>query len=190
MSAFKPSNLRRCVQAVLHTFGFVVSGPAVSTGAAQSFADLAYAAAMPITAEFASVHQLALALTPMPEIAVVPSVSQVSLVSYRPLAAQLAVTAAFNVRAGRKRRSLPAIPTQSRSAGTSVRQPLQAHKAKPVLKVSKKKRAAKRRHVWLSTQTRVVRPVACNVVVMARLPRNIARPSQQKGPARLLRLAA
>ena len=109
----------------------------------------------------------------------------------RPLAGQLAVTAARNVRKGRK----PAA-NRSRTASKSASvQPRRATviKAKPVTKVAQKKRAPKRRHVWLSTQSRVIRTVAHSNVVpihsAGRHGRSSARPASQKSAPRL-RLAA
>ena len=107
----------------------------------------------------------------------------------RPLAAQLAVTAAHNVRKGRK----AARPRQPRRAAHGPRKTT-VKKAKPVRKVAQKKRAPKRRHVWLSTQTRVVRPVAGNVVHLHpanRTPRpGSGRSGMQKSNGRPLRIAA
>ena len=80
----------------------------------------------------------------------------------RPLAAQLAFTAARNVPRGRN----PAVSVR-KPALKSSSAPRRATviKAKPVLQVIKKK-APKRRHVWLSNQSRVIRTVSSNVVQM------------------------
>ena len=171
-----------------------VLAPASVPPAASSFADLAYAAAMPVAAEFASVHALALALaSPLEAEAVAQSSATQSRVvisaaqAYRPLAAQLAVTAAFNVRKGRKRSACAALTRKGRVVGSAQRPAL---KAKPIINVAAKKKAPKRRHVWLSTQSRVIRPVTSNVVTLARSPRIAARAQTNKAPVRMLRLAA
>ncbi len=95
----------------------------------------------------------------------------------RPLAAQLAVTAARNVRKGMKNRGFT-VP-QSR-----------VQKAKPAARKVVKKQAPKRRHVWLSTQVRVVRPIATNVITLTRPTRSATRVNNLKAPLRPLRLAA
>ena len=111
----------------------------------------------------------------------------------RPLAAQMALTAARNVPKARKANSSVKAATSSKPA-QSARLPkrVTAIKAKPVVVVIKKK-ARKRRHVWLSTQSRVIRPILGNVVQMqadSRTPRQTARPAAQKQTVRLLKLAA
>ena len=107
----------------------------------------------------------------------------------RPLAVQLAVTAHGNVRKGRR----PARCGDRRTAVQTARK-ASAIKAKPVTKVATKKRAPKRRHVWLSTQTRVVRPVAGNVVHLHAAGRTqrpgCGRSGGQKSNVRPLRIAA
>ena len=113
---------------------------------------------------------------------------------WRPLAAQLAVTAARNVRKGRKpagRAKRSGILTGKTKA--TARRTASVIKAKPVLIVAQKKRAPKRRHVWLGTQVRVIRPVTLNVVSIqsgGRTLRPVARPAAQKTTGRQLRLAA
>ncbi len=146
---------------------------------------------MPVTAEFTSVHALALALTPAlaAEIGAPSPVVASAAQTVRPLAAQLAVTAAFNVPAGRKRGACTALTRKGRVTGGPQRAQ-QTLKAKPVTKVAAKKKAPKRRHVWLSAQSRVIRPVTSNVVTLARIPRISARTQPNKAPVRLVRLAA
>lgn len=113
--------------------------------------------------------------------------------SVRPLASQMAYTASRNVPKGRK----PARPN-SRNAhqplvSTLPSQRVSVIKAKPVLEVVAKKKSPKRRHVWLSTQSRVIRPVAGNNLVdlgLHRAHRAATRPTAQRTNMRLLKLAA
>ena len=110
----------------------------------------------------------------------------------RPLASQLAFTASRNVPKGRK-------PAQSgkKSAtaktGRAAALPRRASviKAKPVVIIATKKKAPKRRHVWLSSVSRVIRPVSNNVVPITtqRTARNVTRPATQR-TTRQLKLAA
>lgn len=185
--------LRRCVRAIWQVGGFASTQALPIAGAAvpARFADIAFAeisladvvgVVHPLPSfEFASVADLAFVLSGATEEAVtlapVAAVTTTQMRLSRPLAAQLAVTAARNVRKGMK------------SRGFAAPMP-RVLKAKPVVKVAVKKQAPKRRHVWLSTQVRVVRPVANNVIALARHPRNAARPAAQKASARSLRLAA
>jgi len=111
--------------------------------------------------------------------------------AYRPLAAQLAFTSRRNVRKGRKAAPMRRVAGAKKAA----RLPRQASaiKAKPVTRVLKKKRSAKRRHVWLSTHSRVIKPITFNVVAMqmpVRSGKTAARSSGQKAVVRQLRLAA
>ena len=65
-------------------------------------------------------------------------------------------------------------------------------KAKPVVMLAKKKKAPKRRHVWLSTQSRVIKSVTGNVVQFntQRAQRTSARQVICKTPLRPFKLAA
>ena len=105
----------------------------------------------------------------------------------------MAATAARYVVKGRKSATSVKPVTSSKPAQKAML-PRRATsiKAKPVLNVLKKK-APKRRHVWLSTQVRVIRPVHTNVVSMdhaPRTPRPAARTTALKLAGRAQRLAA
>jgi hypothetical protein len=196
MSALELGMWRRCARAMRS----LLAGPAMGAATrpvAQTFADLAFAE-MNLLADddahgapsiyiFCSVGELAAALTtPLPNgvsanamttpapAARVPTSKRTT---ERPLAIQLAVTAARNVRKGQKSRSFVAQSTRTKTS-------------KPAAKTAVKKRAPKRRHVWLSNQSRVIRPIAGNVVSLARQARVTTKPTVQKTPGRLLRLAA
>jgi hypothetical protein len=169
----------------------------VAQASAPTFADLAFAEVYllaqgalqfaPSIANHSSAGELAAALTtPLPSAKFAgtaqtpPTAARLQTsqrTTARPLAIQLAVTAARNVPKGQKSRS-------------SVAQSRRPQKAKSAAKITVKKRAPKRRHVWLSNQTRIIRPVAINVVPLARQPRATAKPTAQKSPSRALRLAA
>jgi hypothetical protein len=196
MSASKLGILRRCVHSVRHVLGFATVDVTTNT-VTPTFADIAFAeidlaadnslAFAPFMTAFPSVADLAAILSgSSPRIASSNNVdaseehahkTRANRKPSRPLAAQLAITAARNVRKGRKSRSF--IAPRARVL-----------KAKPTAKPVVKKRAPKRRHVWLSNQSRVIRPVTTNVVSMTRPTRVPTRPATPKAPARFLRLAA
>ena len=106
--------------------------------------------------------------------------------SPRPLAAQMAITAARNVPQGRKARGPQKQPIR---ASASPRR-ISAIKQKPVVQASKKK-SLKRRHVWLSNQSRVIRAVSSNVIQL-QAPRTIrtVRAGTLKTTVRQFKLAA
>jgi hypothetical protein len=183
------------LQSVLRAIGRAGSEIATQS-VVPTFADIAFAsinsdmqvpASTPYFVVWSSVAELAAALADdrmaLPAInsidALIAALAAAPVVSARrrPLAAQLAVAAARNMRKGRKSRSFIA-PKPS------------VLRAKPIAKSTLKKRAPKRRHVWLSAQVRVIRPIATNVVSLARTVRSPARPSAQKTSTRMLRLAA
>jgi hypothetical protein len=111
----------------------------------------------------------------------------------RPLAHQMAYTASRNVPKGRKPATTAKAATSSKpSRKATLPHRATAIKAKPVTVVIKKK-AAKRRHVWLSTQSRAIKPVLGNVLTMStvnRTPRQSTRPSALTTVVRQLKLAA
>lgn len=109
--------------------------------------------------------------------------------SIRPLASQMAVTAQRNVPRGRKPHSTTKPRNSAKSAMPRVATCI---KAKPVVMLAKKKKAPKRRHVWLSTQSRVIRSVTGNVVQFntQRAQRTSARQMICKTPLRPFKLAA
>ncbi len=191
MSALEISIWRRCARALRNLFAKPVKAVAIQP-VAPTFADLAFAEVCllangelqfaPSIYIFCSVSDLAAALTTPfssaqenPALAARVPTSQRTRA--RPLAIQMAVTAARNVPKGQKSRSF-------------VAQSARAQTAKPAAKTAVKKRAPKRRHVWLSNQSRVIRPVAANVISLARQTRITAKPAAQKSPTRMLRLAA
>jgi hypothetical protein len=198
MSALKIGIWRRCARVVRSLFANPVAVPAVTVAThpvAPTFADLAFAE-MNLLADgeaqlapsifiFCSIAELAAALAAPPASAVcapAPAAQPARAATSqrttdRPLAVQIAVTAARNVPKGQKSRGAAA--PQARAV-----------RAKPVVKSTIKKRAPKRRHVWLSNQSRVIRPVASNVVSLARQTRSTIKLVAQKSPARTLRLAA
>ena len=98
----------------------------------------------------------------------------------RPLAHQMAYTASRNVPKGRKPAGATKPVTSSKpSLKSKLPHRATAIKAKPITVVLKKK-APKRRHVWLSTQARVIKPVSGNVVTLQtfnRTARQTTRPS-------------
>jgi hypothetical protein len=191
MSALEIGMWRRCARALRNLFA--KPSKAVATQpVAPTFADLAFAEVClladgevqfaPSITIFCSVGDLAAALTAPLSSAMEPPAPAARVPTSqrtfaRPLAIQLAVTAARNVPKGQKSRSF-------------VAQSTRAQKTKPAAKTTIKKRAPKRRHVWLSNQSRVIRPVASNVVPLARQTRITAKPAAQKSPVRALRLAA
>lgn len=109
----------------------------------------------------------------------------------RPLASQMAFTASRMVPKGRR----------SAGSGKKVPAPVLSSafprkasviKAKPVRAVTKVKKAPKRRHVWLSNQSRVIRPITSNIVqlsVPSRNQRAAVKPAAQR-TVRHLKLAA
>lgn len=111
----------------------------------------------------------------------------------RPLACQMAYTASRNVPKGRKPRAqaqkqgkIPAPSLKSARLAGAV-------KAKPAVAVIAKKKSAKRRHVWLSNQSRAIRTVTSNVVQLstaAKIHRAPGRAVVAKSGTRHLRLAA
>lgn len=113
----------------------------------------------------------------------------------RALASQLAYTALRNVPKGRKPAAAPVRAGTLKSARKAAlpRIPSLA-KAKPVIELARKKKAPKRRHVWLSTQSRVIRVMSCNNVVhlhqAPRTQRTATRSSGQRTVARMHKLAA
>lgn len=111
----------------------------------------------------------------------------------RPLAHQMAYTASRNVPKGRKPATLTkAVATSKPSQKAKAPRRATTAKAKPVVLVVRKK-APKRRHVWLSTQSRVIKPVLGNVVTMQtvnRTPRQTTRPSALTTVVRPLKIAA
>lgn len=108
----------------------------------------------------------------------------------RPLAAQLAITAARNVPKGRKPSALARRPALKPSLAVSGPRRASALRAKPVL-VDVRKKSLKRRHVWLSNQSRVIRTITSNVIQM-HIPRTHRglRSNVLKGGVRPLKLAA
>ena len=109
----------------------------------------------------------------------------------RPLASQMAFTASRMVPKGRrsagsgKRSPAPALSTAFPRKASVI-------KPKPVRAVTKVKKAPKRRHVWLSNQSRVIRPITSNIVqlsVTMRTQRAAAKPATQRA-VRHLKLAA
>lgn len=128
----------------------------------------------------ASVRQTA--IEPETSVAAIAVQTRPTAFTRRPLAAQLAVTAARNVAKGRTPARSQKKPVRSTGA---LPKRASLKKPKPVIIAVTAKRAPKRRHVWLSTRVRVITAPASNVVTMT-----AARPMAAKGSNRALRLAA
>lgn len=111
----------------------------------------------------------------------------------RALPSQLAYTASRNVPKGRKPAAAPVRAGTSKSAQKAAYPRIASLvKAKPVVECARKKKAPKRRHVWLSNQSRVIRVMSSsNVVHLApRTQRTATRSSGQRTVARMQKLAA
>ncbi len=195
MSASKSNILRRALRAVWATLGR--TSPASATNApvvaASAFAEQACLAAAAVSTEIAPLERLATALmapeacnAPQPALEDTGSTAPRKRFLARPLAVQLAVTARRNVRKGKAARSGVAKPVSIKAA----RPVASTRKPKPVTKIVGKKRAPKRRHVWLSTQSRVIRPVASNIVALNRTGRTAGPAKTNTANIRPLRLAA
>lgn len=199
MSASKPRALWRLLQAVLRGLGLghathlhddgARSGVAVLRVPSFDYATVTITPVPDWLAAFRAVEQAtaakAAAVRQPPAVAVSPSAK-------RPLAGQLAVTSAQNLPKGRKRRHGCAPIVKPQSAAALPRR-ASVIKAMPVLRVAKKKPAPKRRHVWLSTQVRVIRPIVSNVVSLEHANRGLRPGGRQAGPklaGRAQRLAA
>jgi hypothetical protein len=185
MSALVTGIFRRCAHALRSAFA-PSNVNVLKIPVATSFADIAFADIhisdddvaffSPDIYVYASVAALAALLSEQAPCVAQPSTPDAARrptskrTTARPLAIQLAVTAARNVRKGRK--ALSATPSRARGS-----------KAKPLAKVSVKRRAPKRRHVWLSAQRRVIVPVPTNVIALARQTRITTKASPQKTPA-------
>jgi hypothetical protein len=113
------------------------------------------------------------------------SAGSVEASGIHPIAKQLAVTLRMNVAKGRRPARKAASPKAKPHRRTAT-----AIKAKPVVTLRSKKRAPKRRHVWLSNQTRIVRPVVNNVTSFQRPSRSNARSAMLRNAPRLTRIAA
>jgi hypothetical protein len=191
MSASKFNLARRIARAIWAALGFATpQQPIAATAAAPSFTQSLDQAVAAIDADAIRLADLTAALL-TPATVDTPSEAPTFLArrrTGRPLAGQLAVTARRNVRKGRKARpvGLPAIATRP------ARRHASALRNKPTTKVVAKKRAPKRRHVWLSTQSRVIRPRVFasghNVIALNRVNRGSA--TNHKAAPRPLRLAA
>ena len=201
MSASKPRALWRGVQAVLRAIGLgraadlrgssdlsgVQSGVAVLRLPSFDCATVTIAPVPAWLAEFVTVDD-----APSAVAAELSSAPPLQRSAKRPLAGQLAATAAQNVAKGRKPRHAVKVNIRQKPIAALPRR-APVLKAKPVLRVAKQKRAQKRRHVWLSTQIRVVRPVQTNVVPLdyaQRGPRAAGRSTTPKFAGRTQRLAA
>ena len=180
MSASSPGALGRGFRALLRALG-LVRWTRAGRGAVQP----SLACAVLGAADFATVSIVAVA---SPEAVVRPQIR----VRNRPLASQLSITAARNVPKARKgKKAVKAAPRVA--SGRALPRVASAIKPKPTTRAAPVIRARKRRHVWLSTQSRVVRPAVSNVVAMPnppRIQRSSLRPAGQKATGRVLRLAA
>jgi hypothetical protein len=103
----------------------------------------------------------------------------------RPLASQIAITNRLNVKKGRKQ-AKKAHKTKS----NCTRRRTTAIRSKLTAKSSQKKRAPKRRHVWLSTQKRVIRPTTSNIMTFQNTGCSVGRCTTSKQNLRAIRLAA
>ena len=201
MSASSNAILRG-IRALLSTLGLVQALPDKAF-AAVAVADTAVMVAARPVRLFATIEIVAPELPDPPDGGTpaalpIPVLAQTSVLATmyraanaRPLAAQMAVTARRNVPKGRKSATSVKIVSSSKpTALAKLPRRATAIKAKPVVLAIKKK-APKRRHVWLSTQSRVIRTVTANVVQMAapRTQRQTARLSA-KTAAWHLKLAA
>ena len=197
MSASKPRALWRGVQAVLRAVGLGraeflhdsrdPSGVAVLRLPSFDCATVTFAPVPAWLTKFVAAVEAPLVVAAEPL-----SAATMQLSAKRPLAGQLAVTAAQNVAKGRKRRRAVK-PTVGQKPTVALPRRAPVLKAKPVMRIAKKKRAQKRRHVWLSTQIRVIRPIQTNVVPSdhaQRGPRATGRSMTPKLAGRTQRLAA
>jgi hypothetical protein len=103
----------------------------------------------------------------------------------RLLASQLAVTSRLNVKKGCKPAKIGQRPKK-----TGERRTATTSRAKPTIKIILKKRAPKRRHVWLCAQIRVVRTITSNVTPLQHASHSPGRSAANRQNHRSLRLAA
>ena len=111
----------------------------------------------------------------------------------RPLASQMAYTASRNVPKGRKPRAQAQKQMKAPAPSLKSARLAGAVKAKPAVAAIAKKKSAKRRHVWLSNQSRVIRTVTSNVVQLSTVGKSHRAPGRAvaaKSGTRHLRLAA
>jgi hypothetical protein len=203
MSASRLSLISRTTRALLCFVGVLQPAVATTTDVDNAVSSIKFSEATTSLLNWTSVGNLITALDAQWPCTVVlanvlrsPDVSETHIASsdhtstqhsgrVHPIAKQLAVTRRLNVAKGRK-------PAQKKINRTtrSHRTTASTMKAKPVVQSRSKKRAPKRRHVWLSNQARIVRQVVNNVTTFQRPSRSNARSVILRNTHRLARLAA
>ena len=188
-------SLLATIEVFFHGFGLKLRGRAATEVACQPYVDpfddgstvyvpIAFVRAVPENLTTAA------PIEPFNHHMPVAAVARSGRPTVRPLALQLAVTAARNVRKGRQPFAQQVVGFKSTSP---TRKRAHVGKSKVVAVSTRMKSAPRRRHVWLSSQSRVIRPVFANVVqinAISRAPRQSIRNFALKPTARSMRLAA